>query len=104
FQVHRRIKLFAIIWYASACWPGVSKISTVRKDGRSQRVTLANDLRANAADMGATVHGRQNGRGGTGRQGPIWRRQSPLDVSPRRRARLEKRREVGIAAALNELT
>jgi hypothetical protein len=33
-------------------------ISTVRKDGRSQRRSLANNLRANAADMVKAVHGR----------------------------------------------
>jgi hypothetical protein len=35
----------------------VSKISTVRKDGRSQRMSLANNLRANAANLGLAVHG-----------------------------------------------
>src|SRR5215813_11829249 len=32
-------------------------ISTTRKDGRSQRGALANNLRANAADMVKAVHG-----------------------------------------------
>jgi hypothetical protein len=32
-------------------------ISTLRKDGRSQRCALANNLAANAADMVKAVHG-----------------------------------------------
>jgi hypothetical protein len=54
-----------------ACWPGVSKISTMRNDGRSQRLALANNLRADATDISGTVHGAQNGRGGAGRQGAL---------------------------------
>src|ERR1700722_13136325 len=47
-----------------ACWPGVSKISGGRKDGRSQRLPLANNLLANnAAKEDLAEHGRHNGRG-----------------------------------------
>jgi len=35
---------------------GRPAISTLRKDGRSQRDALANNLRANAADMVKAVH------------------------------------------------
>jgi hypothetical protein len=44
----------------------------VRKDGRSQRWTLANNLAANAEDMVVTRHGAHNGRGDPRRQGPYW--------------------------------
>ncbi|MGB3656362.1 MAG: hypothetical protein WBA14_00310, partial [Pseudolabrys sp.] len=36
---------------------GRRAISKLRKDGRSQRDALANNLRANAADMVKAVHG-----------------------------------------------
>jgi hypothetical protein len=36
---------------------GRRAISSLRKDGRSQRCALANNLRANAADMVKAVHG-----------------------------------------------
>ncbi|HET9534441.1 MAG TPA: hypothetical protein VFP43_03730, partial [Mesorhizobium sp.] len=36
---------------------GRRAISKLRKDGRSQRGALANNLRANAADMVKAVHG-----------------------------------------------
>jgi len=36
---------------------GRRAISSLRKDGRSQRYALANNLRANAADMVKAVHG-----------------------------------------------
>src|SRR5262249_31315160 len=43
----------------SACWPGMSQISKRRKDGRSQRLPLANNLAANdAADGGWAEHDR----------------------------------------------
>ena len=48
---------------AAACWPGVH-ISIRRKDGRSQRGSLANNLRANAADMVKAVHAADNGEPG----------------------------------------
>ncbi len=52
-----------------ACWPGVSEISRRRKDGRSQRLPLANNLPANnAADESLAVHGAHNGRGRPWRQ------------------------------------
>jgi hypothetical protein len=48
----------------------VSKISKRRKDGRSQRLPLANNLPANnAADGGWAEHGAHNGRGRPYRQG-----------------------------------
>jgi hypothetical protein len=50
---------------------GRQKISKVRKDGRSQRGSLANNLRANAADMIKTVHLYENGEPGAARQGRI---------------------------------
>jgi hypothetical protein len=37
-------------------WPGVLEISKMRKDGRSQRGALANNLAANAADMVKAGH------------------------------------------------
>src|ERR1700756_5624182 len=40
------------------------------KDGRSQRLALANNLPANAEDV-PTAHAMHNGRGGTSRQGPL---------------------------------
>jgi len=58
----------------SACWPGVSKISMMRKDGRSQRMSLANNPSANAAAEILAVHGAENGRGGAWRQGSCRRR------------------------------
>ena len=58
------------VYAPSACWPGVSKISKRRKDGRSQRLPLANNLPANnAADGGWAEHGAHNGRGWPYRQG-----------------------------------
>ena len=43
---------------SSAPLAGRPAISTTRKDGRSQRGALANNLRANAADRVKAVHGR----------------------------------------------
>jgi hypothetical protein len=43
-------------------------ISIARKDGHSQRASLANDLPADAADMVKAVHGRENGHARTQRQ------------------------------------
>jgi hypothetical protein len=43
-------------------------ISIVRKDGHSQRDSLANNLPANAADMVKAVHGPQNGHARAQRQ------------------------------------
>jgi hypothetical protein len=37
-------------------WPGRPELSNLRKDGRSQRCALANNLAANAADMVKAVH------------------------------------------------
>jgi hypothetical protein len=50
---------------------GRQKISKVRNDGRSQRGSLANNLRANAADVIKTVHLYDNGEPMAARQGRI---------------------------------
>jgi hypothetical protein len=43
-------------------------ISIARKDGHSQRDSLANNLPANAADMVKAVHGAENGQARAQRQ------------------------------------
>jgi hypothetical protein len=50
----------------------------MRKDGRSQRVSLANNPPANAADRGLAVHGAHNGRGRAWRQAFAGARESRL--------------------------
>jgi hypothetical protein len=62
----------------------------MRKDGRSQRMSLANNLLANAADMGVAVHGAHNGRGGASRQGPY------LTASCRRKATPVRKTPAGL--------
>jgi hypothetical protein len=46
------------------------RLDDEKKDGRSQRLTLANNLPANAAGV-PTVHAVHNGRGAAWRQGPL---------------------------------
>jgi hypothetical protein len=59
---------------ALALLAGRPLVSKRRKDGRSQRLSLANNLPANAADVVKAVHGAHNGRGWARRQGFLLRR------------------------------
>jgi hypothetical protein len=53
---------------ALALLAGRPMVSKMRKDGRSQRMSLANNLPADAADRVVAVHGTHNGRGWAWRQ------------------------------------
>ena len=52
----------------SASWPGVQTSRSESQDGRSQRRSLADNLRANAADMVKAVHAADNGELARARQ------------------------------------